>query len=164
MNSLGQRTCTQHTGTAFGTPSCRHRFLSNGWNVQPEYNLANGAPSLTAENTWGLDQSNSDQGTGGIGGLLTRTSGGATHSYTYDGNGNVSELVTSTGSVAGHYEYGPFGQTTFQTIGSSVASANPYRFSTKPLNEVGGLFYYGYRFYDSETGRGLNRDSIGEKK
>jgi len=125
MNSLGQRARTQHTGTAFGTPACRHRFLSNGWNVQTKYNLANGTPTLTAVNTWGLDLSNSRQRAGGVGGLLTRASGETTHSYTYDGNGNVSELVTSAGTVAGHYEYGPFGQTTFQTVGNIEANANP---------------------------------------
>jgi len=90
-------------------------------------------PPLFAVTTWGLDLSNSDQGTGGIGGPQTRTSGETTHSYTYDGNGNVSELVTSTGTVAAHYEYGPFGQTTFQTLGSIAANASLYRFSTRPL-------------------------------
>jgi len=146
---------------------CRHCFLSNGWNVVAEYNLASGTPALTAVNTWGLDLNKSRQGTGGVGGLLARTSGWTSHSYaysyTYDGNGNVSELVTSTGTPAVHYEYGTFGQTTFQTVGSSAASANPYRFSTKPLDVESGLYYYGYRYYNPIDGRWVNRDPIEER-
>jgi len=37
------------------------------------------------------------------------------------------------------------------------------RFSTKPYDEVTGLSYYGYRFYNPALGRWMTRDPIGEK-
>lgn len=37
-----------------------------------------------------------------------------------------------------------------------------YRFSTKPLDVETGLYYYGYRYYDPQTGRWMSRDPIGE--
>ena len=140
-------------------------FVYDGWNVIAEYNLASGSPALTAVNTWGLDLSNSRQGAGGVGGLLARTTGGATRSYTFDGNGNVSELVNGTGTLAGHYEYGPFGQTTAQidSDASGAVGSNPYRFSTKPLDAESGLYYYGYRYYNPVDGRWINRDPLGER-
>jgi RHS repeat-associated protein len=44
----------------------------------------------------------------------------------------------------------------------ACAAANPFRFSTKHEDEA-GLLYYGYRYYDPETGRWARRDPIGEK-
>jgi len=116
-------------------------------------------------NTWGLDLSTSRQGAGGVGGLLARTTSGATRSYTFDGNGNVSELVNSTGTLAGHYEYGPFGQKTAQidSDASGAVGSNPYRFSTKPLDAESGLYYYGYRYYNPIDGRWINRDPSEEQ-
>ena len=139
-------------------------YVYDGWNVIAEYNLTSGSPALAAVNTWGLDLSNSRQGAGGVGGLLARATSAATLAYTFDGNGNVSELVTAAGSVAGHYEYGPFGQTTAQTDSDATGTfaANPYRFSTKPLDAESGLYYYGYRHYNPVLGRWINRDPIQE--
>src|SRR5690606_15775293 len=45
----------------------------------------------------------------------------------------------------------------------SMADLNPFRFSTKYADTETGLSYYGYRFYNAETGRWLNRDPIGEQ-
>jgi RHS repeat-associated protein len=44
-----------------------------------------------------------------------------------------------------------------------VATANPFRFSTKYCDDETDLSYYGYRYYDPSTGRFLNTDPIGEK-
>ena len=56
---------------------------------------------------------------------------------------------------------------------AAAASANQYRFSTKPIDDEvlsstakafsSGLYYYGYRFYDPALGRWINRDPIGEE-
>ena len=100
------------------------------------------------------------QGAGGVGGLLSVNDGTATYYPTYDGNGNVSEYLDSTGAVQAHYEYDPFGRTTVAT--GTKAQDFSHRFSTKPLDQETGLYYYGYRYYDPVTGRWPSRDPIGE--
>jgi RHS repeat-associated protein len=105
------------------------------------------------------------QGAGGVGGLLmvSEISNSQISNYypTYDGNGNVSEYLDSTGTVVAHYEYDPFGKTTVAT--GPKANNFAHRFSTKPLDATTGLYYYGYRFYDPNSGRWPSRDPIGER-
>jgi RHS repeat-associated protein len=43
------------------------------------------------------------------------------------------------------------------------ANTNVWRFSTKPFDVASGLYYYGYRFYNSNLGRWQNRDPIEEQ-
>lgn len=137
-------------------------FLYDGWNVVKEITAENGQPAGRKYYVWGLDLSQSQQGAGGIGGLLASVEGSLTHYFYYDGNGNVGQLVnTSDGSISAHYEYDPFGNSTF-SIGPK-AEANPYRFSTKYFDSEIELYYYGYRYYSSEVGRWLTRDPLGEK-
>lgn len=136
------------------------KFVYDGWNVVAVLNAGNG-DTLLRTYTWGKDLSGSVQGAGGVGGLLAVQDGAAIYHYTYDANGNVSELLGSAGSVVAHYEYTPFGDA---FVASGVyASINEYRFSTKPLDAVGGLYYYGFRYYNPSTGRWPNRDPIGER-
>ena len=42
------------------------------------------------------------------------------------------------------------------------AETFPHRFSTKYEEAESGFLYYGFRYYDPETGRWPNRDPIGE--
>jgi RHS repeat-associated protein len=44
-----------------------------------------------------------------------------------------------------------------------VYDVGGYRFSTKYLDTETNLYYYGYRYYDSDLGRWLNRDPIEEE-
>ena len=53
--------------------------------------------------------------------------------YCYDANGNVTDLVDTNGNSVAHYEYGPFGGTITQS--GSLADDNPFRFSSKYLDE-----------------------------
>jgi len=83
-----------------------------------------------------------------------------THDFAYDGNGNVAALVNSAnGTLAGQWEYGPFGEVTRAT--GLMAKINPILFSTKYDDDETGLSYYGYRYYEPSTGRWLSRDPIG---
>ncbi len=104
------------------------------------------------------------QGAGGVGGLLLITDhsapGTPTYYPTYDGNGNISEYLDTTGAIAAHYEYDPFGKTTVAT--GPKANDFAHRFSTKPIDVTTGLYYYAYRFYDPLTGRWPSRDPIVE--
>jgi RHS repeat-associated protein len=69
--------------------------------------------------------------------------------------------LNESGEVSAHYEYDPFGKTTVAT--GPKANDFAHRFSTKPLDATTGLYYYGYRFYDPETGRWPSRDPIEEE-
>jgi RHS repeat-associated protein len=113
---------------------------------------------------YGLDLSGTLQGAGTIGGLLATVRSGDPEPvegfYAYDANGNVTDLVGMDGAIAAHYEYDPYGNTVVKT--GPLADANPFRFSSKYTDGETGLYYYGYRYYQSETGRWLNRDLIEE--
>ena len=73
-------------------------------------------------------------------------------------------MVNSSQSIVAAYRYDPYGN----TISSSgtLASANLYRFSSKEVDvnyTDSGLYYYGYRWYDPNLQRWLNRDPIREQ-
>ena len=111
---------------------------------------------------WGLDLSGTEQGAGGVGGLLMFTHHGspvATHFSAYDGNGNVVVLVSaSDGSPTAHYEYGPFGEPIRVT--GPAAALNPFRFSTKRTDPTTDLVLYEYRAYNLTLGRWTHRDPV----
>jgi RHS repeat-associated protein len=107
------------------------------------------------------------QGAGGIGGLLARSdgySGGnfTTHNYYFcDGNGNITYMLDSSQRMIASYRYDPFGNTISKS--GTLADANVYRFSSKEIHVNTGMYYYGYRFYDPNLQRWINRDPIGER-
>jgi RHS repeat-associated protein len=142
------------------------RYIYDGWRVVQE---RDGNNTPTVSYTRGTDLSGSLEGAGGIGGLLARShgySGGtgnwSTHNcYHADGNGNITYVVNSSVGLAASYRYDSFGN----TLASSgrLAGANGYRFSSKELHVRSGLYYYGYRWYDSATQRWVSRDPIMER-
>ena len=85
-----------------------------------------------------------------------------------DGNGNVRALVQANAanpSVSGiveRYAYDGFGR---ELAGNTPAasSVNTFRFSTKQADPETDMNYYGYRYYDSNNGRWINRDPIAEQ-
>jgi RHS repeat-associated protein len=106
---------------------------------------------------------------GGIGGLLARTDASVlntsspqmAHAYcAFDGNGNVTALVNISNVVVAQYAYDPFGN--LLTKIGPLADANVYRFSSKECQNNSGLCYYGFRFYDPNLQRWLNRDPMGD--
>jgi len=140
-----------------------HRlFVYDGWNLLAELDaLQNRAPARFC--SWGMDMSGTLQGAGGVGGLLfTRDPAvEGTLAYCYDGNGNVSGLYDLTADqLAATYDYGPFGN--LLAGQGPAAAANPFRFSTKYTDSETNYLYYGYRYYNPNTGRWLNRDPLGE--
>jgi RHS repeat-associated protein len=145
-------------------PNDEIRYLYDGMRVIQERDSGN-TPKVAY--TRGSDLSGSLEGAGGIGGLLARSHGYSSGSltnhncYHADGGGNVTYLVNSSQGVAASYRYDPYGNTISSS--GSLASANVYRFSSKPIHVNSGMYYYGYRFYDPNLQRWLNRDPIGEK-
>jgi RHS repeat-associated protein len=127
--------------------------------------------------TRGVDLSGSLQGAGGIGGLLARSDSASVapaillggngnsqyvvNSYFHDDrHGNITALLEPNGFPVASYEYDPYGNIVFMS--GLLAGANKYRFSSKEWNENAGLYYYGYRFYDPNLQRWVNRDPIQE--
>ena len=87
---------------------------------------------------------------------------------------SVAESVT--GQVSGNFEYDAFGREVRAwgpTTGASPPPglpANkpfvdqlPFHFSSKYTDQESGFNYYGYRYYNAEWGRWLNRDPILER-
>jgi len=120
--------------------------------------------------TRGRDLSGSLEGAGGIGGLLARSHGyssgtWSSHNFYHaDGNGNVTALVNSSGALQASYKYDPYGR--WLSGAGPLSSANLLRFSSKPWvafygSTTSGLYYYGYRFYDPYLQRWPNRDPFG---
>jgi RHS repeat-associated protein len=142
------------------TPSVSLKFVYDGWNLIA---ILTSEFSLQTSFSWGLDLSGSNQGAGGVGGLLAATlSGQGTHFIAYDGNGNVMSLVSASGgTVTAQYEYSPFGEVLSAT--GTAAGANPMRFSTKYQDSESGLYYYGFRYYNPFTGKLLSRDPMEEE-
>jgi RHS repeat-associated protein len=132
-----------------------NNFVYDGWAMIQEESLA-GVNSYV----YGLDLSGALQGAGTIGGLLVANLDGTNAFFCFDANGNVTDLVGFDGNVVGHYEFDPYGNTTVKA--GSLADTNPYRFSTKYMDDETGLVYYGFRFYSPELDRWLSRDPIGE--
>ena len=98
----------------------------------------------TVSYTRGNDLSGSLEGAGGIGGLLGRSHGyssgsWSTHNhYHADGNGNVTYLVNSGQTSEAVYRYDPYGRTMSQS--GTLATANRYRFSSKEIHSQSGMY------------------------
>jgi RHS repeat-associated protein len=136
------------------------RYVYDGMLVIQERDSAN-TPQVSY--TRGLDLSGTMQGAGGIGGLLARSdTGGSTVSYYHaDGNGNITAMTDSQQVIVAKYLYDSFGNLLAQS--GKLADANVYRFSSKEYHPNSRLYYYGYRFYEPNLQRWLNRDPIGEE-
>ena len=123
------------------------KFVYEGWTLLAELD---GNNALVRSYTWGPT------------GLLLVKEGGVTYQAGYDGNKNVTMLVNSaTGAVAASYDYDPFGNTLKAT--GDYATKNPIRFGSQYVDGESGLIYYGYRYYNPQTGRWVSRDPSGEE-
>jgi RHS repeat-associated protein len=139
-------------------------YIYDGWRVIQERDSGN---TPTVSYTHGNDLSGSMEGAGGIGGMLARSDGYSsgnftTHNFYFaDGNGNITYMLNNSQSMVASYRYEPLGN----TISSSgtLADANVYRFSSKEIMGNSGLYYFGYRFYDPNLQRWINRDPSEER-
>ncbi len=141
-------------------------FVYDGWNLISGICSPTSGSSSTNCFIWGLDLSQSLQGAGGVGGLLAVVEGresSPSEPYfpAFDANGNVTDYVSTNGTAVAHYEYNPYGG--LVSSSGSMADDFAFRFSTKYLDTETGLSYYGFRYYNPESGRWLNRDPIEER-
>jgi RHS repeat-associated protein len=138
-----------------------HLFFYDGWNMIQEMD---GTGAVQKTYVWGLDLSQSLEGAGGVGGLLSSIQDQVSSSqlFLYDSNGNIGQLLkASDGTIVAHYEYDPFG-IILKSYGT-MKDVNPFRFSTKYYDTETDLYYYGYRYYSAQLGRWINRYPIEEK-
>ena len=157
-------------------------FVYDGWNLVLSGKSGNGYASGPPANpitsssrmhyVWGPDIGSGCSGhdswqtAGGVGGLIFVN--GATDSVRQfplmDRMGNVTgyrRAVSGSAAVLDAvFEYDAFGREVSST--GPASNTMPFRFSTKATDVDTGLVYYGYRFYDSERGRWLNRDPLAE--
>ena len=158
--------------------------MYDGWNLLAEINMIQNPDGSTYSTcgqrsyAWGYDLSGTEQGAGGVGGLVlvnqpsTTVNNGQPSSTAlapcYDGNGNIhTYLDCATGAITQRMEYDAFGnEMTLDSVlesGGGTIREMPFRFSTKYTDSETSLSYYGYRYYSAEMGRWLNRDPIEER-
>jgi len=138
-----------------------HTFVWDGNNIVFEkVDFADGT-TRTFENFWGMDKSGTEQGAGGVGGLLAVSVDGVFYIPCYDHNGNIVLYVSETGGIAAQYTYEPYGN----IIESSgpLADVFSFGFSTKYHDRETGVIGYQQRVYLPVLGRWLNRDPIEEE-
>lgn len=136
--------------------STTNRFVYDGWALIREDD-----GTVTNSYVYGVDLSGSMQGAGTIGGILSADLNDTNVFYCCEANGNVTELADTNGTTVATYIYGPFGGTISQT--GALADSNPFRFSSKYLDDQTDLYYYGLRHYNPELSRWNGRDPIGER-
>lgn len=157
------------------------RFVYDAWNLLAEFSMKLETSNLELQRSyaWGYDLSGTEQGAGGVGGLVLVKQSQTTAKYSqppptgalaplYDGNGNILAYIDcTTGTVTQTMEYDAFGnEMTLDSVlegGSRTIREVPFRFSTKFTDSETSLSYYGYRYYSAEIGRWLNRDPIEER-
>jgi RHS repeat-associated protein len=156
-----QKIVSTNNGTSY-VAQYTNRFLYDGWNLIA---VLNPSSSLVDSFMWGSDLSGSQQGAGGVGGLLEATYYGSSTTNcfpAFDGNGNVMAYINAVdGTSVAQFDYGPFGEVIRAT--GPMAQANPIRWSTKYQDDESDLIMYPYRPYKASTGTWLSRDPLEEQ-
>ena len=138
-----------------------HTYVWDGDNIVLERIAFSNGTSRVCEYFWGPDMSGTEQGAGGVGGLLAESIDGVFYLPCYDHNGNIVRYVSESGAVAAEYVYDPYGGIAEE--GGPLAAVFPFGFSTKPLDRETALVAYQCRFYKPAIGRWINRDPIEEE-
>ncbi len=82
---------------------------------------------------------------------------GTTYHYTFDALGSVTRLMTTNQIENAKYRYKAFGAARETTEGA----VNPYRFTGRELDTVGGDYEFRARYFDTVPGRFLSSDRAG---
>ena len=138
-----------------------HTFVYEGNNMVFERIVGADGSERIVEYFWGNDLSGSEQGAGGVGGLLAVSIDGLFYFSCYDQNGNVVCYVSESGTIVAQYVYDPYGNVIDQY--GNMPDQFAFGFSTKYLDRETGLIGYQRRFYRPDHGRWLNRDPIEEE-
>jgi RHS repeat-associated protein len=120
------------------------RYIYDGEDILLEYD---GANVLQARYTHGP----------GIDEPIAVTKGGNTFFYHQDGLGTVTDLTDAAGATAKSYSYDAYGK----ILESPGTVDQPYTYTGREFDSESGLYYHRARYYDSATGRWLQKDPIG---
>lgn len=175
---------TTETTVGTTTTASHQSFLYDHWNMVAEWTRSSltddlSGAALQRTHLWGPDIASSAkeefgvapnyQAAGGVGGLLASTfhDGLSTYHFvpSYDANGNILAWNQNSTTPVQRMDYDPFGNAVMveKFAGDTLVDKLPsFGFSTKYQDEETGVYYYGYRYYDSVTGRWLSRDPSGE--
>jgi len=101
-----------------------------------------------------------------IGATVAIEIGAKAYAPLHDHRGNIVSLVDiKTGVVAEKYLYSAFGEEVIYSYYgyklTQSAIKNPWRFSSKRVDEESGLINFGRRFYDPATSRWISPDPLG---
>jgi RHS repeat-associated protein len=108
---------------------------------------------------WGKDIFGQTTGTGGVGGLLSVCKHNQDFYSISDNNGNIVEYVDQAGCVATSVLFDCFGNVLLK---KSTENAPVFDHWYSSKRNIFGLYFFGFRFYDSELARWLTRDPINE--
>ena len=98
----------------------------------------------------------------------TGISGGVTYFPRYNGFGDVTALLDTSGNIVVRYAYDAWGKVLSVTDAGGnaitdkyhVGTQNPFRYRGYYYDTETGFYYLQSRYYDPETGRFINADSI----
>lgn len=122
------------------------KFIYDGWNLIGELDATN---SVIKSYTWGTKE------------LLFTHETNQTYQVSHNASENIIALINAgTGKRVAQYDYDVFGNCIQES--GSYASKNPFRFGGHYTDAETGFVYYGYRYYNPQTGRWLSKDPIGE--
>ena len=86
--------------------------------------------------------------------VLAKRNGSSNNWYLHDGIGSVVGVTDASGAGAGGYTYDPFGN----PLGT--APNIPWGYAGGYAGPWGGIYHFGYRFYDPTVGRWTQQDPI----
>jgi RHS repeat-associated protein len=93
--------------------------------------------------------------------LAMQTYTGSVVYYALDGLGSPVALISTSGAKIASYAYDPYGEVTATNITGNIATdLNPYVFTGGLKDRTTGWVKLGLRFYDPETGRFSQQDSL----
>lgn len=100
-----------------------------------------------------------------IGSAIAIETGGQVYIPLYDCRGSISCLVDSKeGQVCEFYHYTAFGEETIFNKQSEIISSsrlgNPWRYSSKRVDQETGLLFFGQRYYLPKVGRWMTTDPL----
>lgn len=83
---------------------------------------------------------------------------GEMYYYVYNLQGDVTHIMKADKSIAGTYQYDPYGRIINLSSLTAVAKANPFRYRGYYYDTESNLYYLNSRYYNPEWGRFINAD------